>query len=240
MNDRTSSLISTYKPRLAIVAYTSVLDNWSDCYLESHAVNESGHLMEGKPLKQETIEGMVDIFFDDRQNRSQIAGMIPENLLWYELLPGGNYSLTWWQPAQVKQIFFSPDLHIPSGKAWMPALIYKVTRRSLYIFAANIDQRPEEKTPLFRAPFHNVSNDGLVCLGNAKVKKPAENSFKSAMQYWEDMFWLSEFSHLHGTTNPTKSNLSLLWKRLVKDNKITWRKLDELKSQKASLKKLLE
>jgi hypothetical protein len=33
--------------------------------------------------------------------------------------------------------------------------------------------------------------------------------------YWEKKFWLSEFSHLGGSTNPTKNNLVAVTKNMT-------------------------
>ena len=46
-----------------------------------------------------------------------------------------------------------------------------------------------------------------VCLGSSTLKKPESLDFQTLLEYWEKRFWLSEFSHLGGQTNPTHSNL---------------------------------
>lgn len=224
MNERTDTLLKTYKPRLAIIAH-STGNEW---YLESHVINEKGQLLEGKPLQQETIQGIVDTFFDERQNSVQFGGVIPYNLIRFDVLPGGQYSMMWYRPEEQRQLFFSASLNLPSGKAWVPALLYQVTRRSLSVYALASNERPDEKTKLFQAPFHNVHNDGSVCLGSAKVKKPVEKSYAAAMKYWEDMFWFSEFSHLNGTTNPAKTNINSLWKKMVHKPDQKWSDIDQL------------
>lgn len=239
MNDLTEKLISTHKPRLAVIAYTTVMDNWNDCYLESHEINSEGQLMEGKPLKQETIQHIVDVFFDERQNAVAISGLIPFNLLRFELLPGGWYRMAWFRPAERRHLYFSEELHLKSGIAWVPALIYNTDGRELDVYAIEKDDRPDESTKFWQAPFHNVSG-GSVCLGNAQVKKPTSKTYANIMKYWEDMFWLSEFSHLAGNENPTKTNLILLWKQLIKDKALKWDQLGELKPMaKMTLKSIL-
>src|SRR4051812_22891408 len=102
---RTELLMQTYRPQVAIVVYK---DNYGDnFYLESHSVNADGALMEGKPLKQETIAGMVDVFFDERKNMLRVTGFMPENILSFDLLPGGNYKMVWHRPAEVRVMHFS-------------------------------------------------------------------------------------------------------------------------------------
>ena len=38
--------------------------------------------------------------------------------------------------------------------------------------------------------------------------------FHTLLEYWEKRFWLSEFSHLGGGKNPTRSNLVLVTERM--------------------------
>jgi len=65
---------------------------------------------------------------------------------------------------------------------------------------------PEERTELYLAPFFNVTGAD-VCLGNSSLKKPQDMDFHEFQEYWEKRFWMSEFSHLGGGRNPTRSNL---------------------------------
>lgn len=240
MNQITENLLKTFKPRLAIIVYTPEADTWRETYLESHEIDAAGQLLEGKPLKQETMDGIVDVFFDERKQRVQFGGLIPENMLRFELMPGGKYNMIWYRPAEKRQIYFSEALHIPSGKAWVPSLIYKVDAGDLYVYALTRETgRPTQKEKLYQSPFHNVSDNGSVCLGSARIKKPVENTYTSIIKYWEDLFWLSEFTHLAGQKNPTKTNLNNIWKKLVGKN-TKWKALNELQPIKnKTLKNIL-
>jgi hypothetical protein len=55
------------------------------------------------------------------------------------------------------------------------------------------------------------------------------------MGYWEKMFWLTEFTHLGGSHNPTKNNL-------VNVTKLSKERFDyeELIEMKVTLKNLLK
>lgn len=227
MSSRTDILMSTYKPELAIIVHKGSADR-TDFYLESHVINEHGQLLEGKPLQQDTIQEMVDVFFDERQNQISVGGFMPSNILSFDVAHGGNYKMVWYRTEEERFLHFASQLKISSGKAWVPALVYKVDRRSLTVVAVKTNQRPVLKTKLFRPPFHNVSDLGSVCLGSAKVAKPKHNTYDSLMKYWEDLFWLSEFSHLNGASNPTKSPLENVWKKLIKSKKTKWSDIDEL------------
>lgn len=240
MNERKDILRETFKPFLALIAHKSNLTE--NYYIESHSIDEFGRIMEGKPLLQETIQGMVDVFFDENQNKSSLIGMLPDNLLYYHPLPGGYYKMIWYRPTEVRFIHFAEQLKIKSGQAWTPAMIYYVNRKEFRVYALKSNTRPKEGFKLLRAPFHNVSDNGIVCLGSADVKRPTVRTYDNMMKYWEDLFWLSEFSHLNGASNPTKTALGKIWTRLIKSKqKLKWSDLDELKEiNGATLKSLFK
>lgn len=226
MAGRLELLSSTFKPSLAIMLYQS----GEEYYLESHNINDAGQLAEGKPLLQETVQGMVDVFFDDRKNQIQIGGFIPDNILSFDTKPGGQYHMIWYRPAEIRFIHFAAPLKLKSTKAWVPPMIYEVNRKEFSVYTFRGAGRPNMKTKLLRAPFHNVSDNGDVCLGNAKVNRPKVNSYAALMKYWEDLFWLSEFSHLNGASNPTKADIGKVWKRILSSRtRLKWSQIDEMK-----------
>jgi PRTRC genetic system protein B len=236
----TELLMKTYSPEVAIVVYKSRYEN--DFYLESHDFNAEGELMVGKPLMEETIMGMIDVMFDTNQNNLRVSGIIPDNVILYSPLPGGYYNMIWYRPAEIRVIHFVKELKLGTGKAWVPPMLYVVKRKELSVFAMKKSTRPDLKTTLYRAPFHNVSDNGDVCLGSASVKKPKEYSYENLTKYWEDLFWLSEFSHLNGAENPVRSDLHKVWTRLLKSKtKLKWSDIgDELKRSPVSLKALIK
>lgn len=218
-----------YKPKLCVVVYDGKQYEYdrADYYLEAHHIDEQGRILEGKPLEQETIQGIVDTFFDENQNRQNIRGWFPPELLVFEHKPGGKYFMVWYRPEQQRFLHFTPGLKIKSGLAWVPAMLYITDSRALRVYAMKSNKRPDEKTKLYRPPFHNVNEDGDVCLGSGKVKKH-DGTFTDVIRYWEEYFWSTEFSHITGHKSPTVSNLNTLWKSLIKDNTVKWSSLDEL------------
>ncbi len=225
-NERTELMLSTFVPQLAITVYKSKLKE--EYYLESHNVNEQGAILEGKPLLQETMQGIVDVFFDERRNMQNIKGILPDNLLSFEPLPGGYYKMIWHRPAELRVMHFVKELKLPTAKTWVPAMVYVAHTKGLFVYALKSNSRPKEATRLYRAPFFNVNDFGSVCLGNAQVQKPKEKTYLNLMKYWEDLFWLSEFTHMNGD-NKTKSNMNSVWSRLLKSKtKLKWNDIDEL------------
>lgn len=241
MNERTERIRKNYEPVVSIVVYRSEssITGEGEYYLESHDINENGEVSQGKPLLQETIQGIVDTLFDERKNMAKFTGMLPENLLLFSLLPGGRYKALWFRPAEERVVHFSDGLNIPTGKANVPAMLYHVDAGHLSVFALKSNKRPIEKTRLCFAPFFNVNDAGSVCLGSANVKKPKDSSYQSTLKYWEDLFWLSEFTHVNGNDKKTTTPLVDLWKKGMKQKgKINW--APELKfCKQTTLKQLL-
>lgn len=235
--NRVDTLRQKYSPQSAIVVYKSSLTN--DYYLENHAVNEKGQLMAGSPLRQETIQAMVDAFYTEQQSRIKVSGMIPDYLLQFIPRPGGRYVMTWYREATHRVIHFSASLKIPSVLFPVPALVYHVDGKELSIYALKGDRRPKMTDKLYMAPYHNTDDEGLVCLGSVKVARPAVTTYETLTKYWEDLFWLGEFTHVNGD-GPTKTDLTKLYRQLAKVKKTSapWPE-DELKESQIKFKDLI-
>ena len=213
MKKKVANLASSFEPRLAIMVYRN---SDKDIYLESHDVDSAGRILEGRPLKTETIAGIVEIFKDRYKKESMISGAIPAYLLSYAPKDAGQYELSWHRPAEQRTIYFDEKLHIPSGLASVPPLLFTATAGSLNVRALLSNERPGEKPELYYAPFHNVDSGGSVCLGSAKAKAPAKKTFENVIAYWEEMFWKSKFTHL-GYENPIDGNINIVWQELVEN-----------------------
>ena len=87
----------------------------------------------------------------------------------------------------------------------IPTLVFKIQENVLYVYAAKTDN-VDANTKLFKAPFHNVYDDGSICMGNAKIKKSFE--INKIMKNYEDAFFLSKFTHLQSQGSPIKGNLN--------------------------------
>jgi PRTRC genetic system protein B len=237
--DLTQSITESYQPEMALVVYKS--SSQSNYYLEAHGIDTAGRLHAGRPLRPETISDMVSVFYSERRDRIHVSGIYPENLLHFEALQGGKYRMLWYRPQELRTMFFTKEHKLPSTKMWMPAMIYQVDGKSFNVFAFKGNSRPVEATLLCRAPLMNVNDYGDVCLGDAKVPKPAINTYQSLIQYWEDLLWRSIFSHVNGD-NPTKSDLTEVYKRLNKGFKsgLKWSDIDELIETKTTLASLIK
>ena len=205
-NELTRKLRTLLHPRAALIAYARednshyVYDN--SYFIEVRDIDESGIMGEGRPV---TVEFMNELVRGYSESHSTTPyGRIPSNLLWCEPRKGSEKYI-WYNPPGKRQMFFHKQLNIPDGVFHVPGIIYHIRSERMDVYAFK-GKKPTGKTPLYLAPFFNVTGSS-VCLGSCSLEKPQNPSFLSLMEYWEKRFWLTEFVHLGGRQNPTVSNL---------------------------------
>lgn len=197
----------------ALLFYRSSLTG-NGMYVEHRRIRK-GVMCAGRPLDVSTIGKLlktVDNYAHDNTSMVSLHGEIPENLL-YASTSIDSYSLVWYRKPESRMFYFVDDLAIPNGEVVVPGLVYKTDGRSLHIYAFK-GNKP--KKLLYKAPFFNTDNS--VCLGNGKIPKPKDQTYRNWMAYWEEIFWKTEFSHLMGG-NPVKGNLSIIMKDCIEHHK---------------------
>ncbi|MBF0648194.1 prokaryotic E2 ligase family D protein [Dysgonomonas sp. GY75] len=231
MNKLTEQLKSLYRPKAVLIAYQGENARASEYFLELRQIDKNGAMGEAIPV---TYSFMNDIAANFSEAYSGIpSGRLPENLLFADTRKG-HEKYIWWNPPRKRMMYFVRNLGIENAEYHVPGIIYIAGESGLSVYAYK-DIKLPEGTELFRAPFFNTSGDN-VCLGTAKLQKPANPAFHELLEYWEKKFWLTEFSHLGGGGNPTKSNLVLVTKA-AKDKEFD---TDELKPLNKKLKDILK
>lgn len=212
-------------PTLAIILYTTPTKNFF--YVERHTIDSNGQLLSGAPLSTDCISDMVASF--SQEQISTPHGKVPENLLFCDNRIG-NTKYIWFEPPKKQMMYFSDDLKIPDGEYYIPGILYVAHNNSLDVYAFKGGKPVNE---LYHTPFFNTTK-GSVCLGNASLEYPENPSYEDLINYWEKKFWLTKFSHLGGSTNPTKHNLVVVTKKSKKGFNE-----DELVLSSSTLNKLL-
>ena len=153
-----------------------------------------GTMGEGRPV---TVEFMNELVRGYSESHSVTPyGRIPSNLLWFDPRKGSEKYI-WYNPPQKRMMFFHDILKIESAEYNLPGVIYKAGEHGMNIYAYKGDT-PDKDTPLYAAPFFNVTGSS-VCLGSANLEKPKDMTYEKLLQYWEKKFWLTEFSHWEAT-----------------------------------------
>ncbi len=126
-------------------------------------------------------------------------------------------TIAWWVRPKREVMFFGgvdPEACALDGGTYPhPALVFKVTRRELFVRALDRDQRPTSETPLKTAPYWNCDSAGRVCLGSMRI--PDETAVES-IDSWQAGFFRSQFTHANGAVRLTSypGGFISLWKSL--------------------------
>lgn len=228
MNKITTQITAMMQPKAALIAYENSEEK--SCFLELRTINDKGQMNEGMPVTYDFMNSLAANF--SQVHNGTPFGIVPSNLLYADSRKGREKYI-WYTPPQRRMMYFKQTLHIENAEYNLPGVIYVVANDKMEIYAYKGD-KPDERTELFAAPFFNVSG-ASVCLGSAKLEKPTNPTYTDLLDYWEKRFWLTEFSHLGGGGNPTKSNLVLVTKA-AHDAPFN---LDELKPLNKTLKTIL-
>ncbi|GHV52186.1 hypothetical protein FACS1894181_15060 [Bacteroidia bacterium] len=205
MNKMNDILEQLQVPQMALVVYKN--DRTGSVYIESHRIDGKGRMLAGRPLALKCIAGLVKSFSAEQSNTPH--GRVPPNMF-YSDTRKGHERYAWYSPPGKRMMFFSKNLNIKDGEYYLPGIIYDTDGEQLDVYAFR-EEKPEAGSILCKAPLFNVTGE-KACMGNAKISFPGNPTFDGYTAYWEKKFYLSEFSHLGGSTNPTKSNLATVTK----------------------------
>ena len=206
-NKLTEELTSTLKPRAVLVAYQSDGPGSNSYYLETRRIHADGRMGAGTPVSWSFLDAIAQNYVDSKGGMPH--GALPENFR-YSDPRRGSEKYIWSNPPRTRRMFFTKGLGIAEGEYHVPGVVYVAGESSLHVFAYK-GRALKPDSPLFWGPFFNTTQ-GNVCLGTAKINKPLNPTYEELAEYWEKRFWCTEFTHLGGSMNPTKTNLVLVTK----------------------------
>jgi PRTRC genetic system protein B len=155
-----------------------------------HSVGPDHRLGPGQPVDpKEFARSIYRLQRDEMIERLTLFG---ENVL-----AENHDAICWWRPASPAAMYFKtaepePRLTALNGVPLpQPPLVFLASKRanSLCVWALRDNERPSAKTPLYHAPYMNMSPAPHVCLGNA-INQQRENPTE-----WERVFFGSNGSH---------------------------------------------
>lgn len=210
MNELTKHMQQIMHPKAALIAYGCETTKYSSSsnYLELRPINKQGKMGAGIPVTYEFMNSLVESYAEIMNGTPH--GRIPRNMLWCDIRKGRE-RYVWYNPPRARKMYFKAELNIPDGTFNVPGIIYVVEQEHLDVHAFK-GKTPGDKTELYLAPYFNVTG-ASVCLGSSSLEKPEDMDFFGLQEYWEKRFWLSEFSHLGGSRNPTRNNLVTVTER---------------------------
>jgi PRTRC genetic system protein B len=234
--DITETFGTLYHPVKALLIYNNH-EKEKHGYVEAYDIDTNGSPINAHRLSvRESIALAKALDTTEELKRTFLkpTGLLPKNVLYIN--PDRNGYVIWYTPPQKQGLYFRSDLGIINGKASLPALIWRANRTSLWVYALTDENNITTQTPLFRAPFFNIGQDGKVCMGTVNVNLPANCGLEEFISTWQDYFFNSYFSHLLDG-NPVKGNIVQLWQGLVGKRKAF--PTEELTAHSFTLKKLI-
>lgn len=179
MNELTKQLQEIMVPKAALIAYEYQEGHYASGshYLELRPINKKGRMEAGIPVTYEFMDSLVESYSDG--NRRIPHGWLPPNMLWCDTRRG-HESYVWYNPPGKRRMFFKNDLNIGDGMFHVPGVIYIIKNERMDIFAYK-GKKPDGRTPLYLAPFFNVTG-GSVCLGNSTLEKPESLDFHTLLE----------------------------------------------------------
>jgi PRTRC genetic system protein B len=215
MENITALFSEIYLPKKALVVYQSELHN-EQVYVEAYDINRQGKPVNAHPLSvaetiqlAETLQSGTEL----RTSYLKSKGLLPDKVLHIDTALNGH--ALWHTPEQEVDLLFVNSLNIPSGRAFVPPLLWNANKAGLALYALKSQRKPNLKTPLFRAPFFNLHNDHRVCMGTVDINMENTACLEDFMAQWEHYYWNSYFSHMIAGISPLKGNIIQLWQKQV-------------------------
>lgn len=248
MKNITENFNRQYRPYKALLLYGYEQSNddrrhypdteRNDLYVESYDIGRNGQPINAHPLTIREMMGLADIFNSSRELDNHFLcskGLLPEQVLYVDQKQNG--FAIWYTPPMVQDLFFTENLGVPSGRAHLPALLWKASKDRLYIFALKKKGRPTLNAEIYHAPFLNIYTGGNVCMGTVNIDISEHTHLEQFIQLWQDYFFRSDFSHSINGNSSTKSDTVTLWRSLMGTDKPF--PTNELVSNGMTLKNLL-
>ena len=166
-------------------------------------------ILEGKPL----TPGAAIRLARDLSKRAARGGFVPPNLLFLD-----GETMAWWVPPARRHIAFrAPELGADERGEVVPhpGLVFSVgSRRNWCVWAVRGADRPTEQTALYRAPYFNVSADGVICTGNVSLP---DGTTAEKIDAWNAAFFGSFFTHpnANGALVTYKAGAFKFWKDML-------------------------
>lgn len=215
MKNITSRFTTQYHPRKSLVMYQAAGSS-SECFVEAYDISPEGKMINPHPLSiKESIElgTMLTSSLEKDNHVFEPEGLLPTNVLYAS--SKGEGTAVWFTPAGNHHLLFREDLGIASGAYPLPALLWKADKEKLHIYALKLSRRPNTKTKIYKAPFFNIHDSGLVCMGTVNIDISKDCKLEQFIEQWQSYFFNSYFSHLLGEVSPVKGNIVQLYQTLA-------------------------
>ncbi|SEW16455.1 hypothetical protein [Chitinophaga arvensicola] len=217
-----------WTPIFGLIIYASNEETPSH-YVEAAQVGENDELINLHPLslQESTNIGRITMAATGSKDYLMSKGFIPSNVLY--LNQSGEGKVVWHTAPQRRRLLFGQELELKNGRANVPGLLWIASADKLRLFALHSANKVASNSPLYIAPFHNVSSNGAVCMGNVDIDARLSDGLEAYMTNWETAFFNSHFTADHGGGGKTKDLHTLYSELIGTDNRFPEEELRKLK-----------
>jgi PRTRC genetic system protein B len=211
----------------------------TEIYVESYDIGSNGKPINAHPLNEKEMSALSYLLQTSQEVKGgylKSKGLLPSNVLYVNQHANG-YAV-WYTPPQEVNLFFIDGLKIPSGKFYIPAMLWKASAEHLSVYALKGKMKPTENTKLCHAPYLNVYSSAQVCMGTVQINSGKTTCLEEFVTTWERYFFDSNFSHSISGNNSTRSNTTDLWRSLAGTGKEFPQ--DELIKTSLTLKQIIQ
>jgi PRTRC genetic system protein B len=207
-----------YEPHKALLIYHCKPNGESagnsPVYVECYDIGKQGKPINAHPLSEKETIALAEMLQSSQESQNgflRSKGLLPNNVLYVK--PDNAGYAVWFTPPQQRDLFFVQNLGIKSGKAYVPAMVWKAGQDNLTVYAIKGKTKPVAKTQLCHAPYFNIHSGGGVCMGNANIQIDRNTCLENFMLQWERYFFGSYFSHTIAGGSKLKFNIVQLWQK---------------------------
>lgn len=213
MKNKTYLFNSLYIPLKAFTVFRNA-GTEKDMYVEAYDY-EKGGFINAHPLSELEADKLAEALYrssESSRNYLQPAGLMPENILHTDNRTG---TLIWYTSPFCQILQFAQGSGLCTGTYPIPMLIWKADKVSLSLFAIKGKDKPELKTSLHHAPFLNTYGTGKICMGNVSIEPDICGSMEQFIEFWQNAFFNSLFSHVIGSHRICRSEVTSLMNKLL-------------------------
>ena len=214
MKDITNDFLKFYYPKSALVFYQKK-GNHGNSYVEFFDMDRNGNPVNAHPLSLNEAKRLARALNVDDYDDKRF--LVPKSIMKKEILHIDHRTsrVMWFTKAQQRNLYFIKSFDISNGLASVPPMLWLASRESVMVYALATDRKPTGNTKLYHAPFFNIHENGVVCMGTVDIDMKNIRCLEEFTSAWEDYFFNSNFSHLMSGFNPVNGNCVLLWTDLI-------------------------
>lgn len=154
----------------------------------------NGKLGAATLLQNRDLKNIASIF-NTKEDQYLIKGEIPSELVYLDI---ANTVFIWRCELQKAELYYKDELNIENGIRPIPKLLFKFKSNELHVYAYK-KWEGLKQTKLFHAPFHNVYENGRICMGSVKMKIQKMDTFDSFIKRLQFLFFRNPGSEIHNT-----------------------------------------